>query len=271
MAQISGLISVVIPSYNRPERLIRAVNSVLEQTYKNLEVIIIDDASDNKIHLRDLENSERVRVLYNDVNRGPCYSRNRGISEARGEYINFLDDDDILFSDKLEKQVKFFNDSKNQKLGMVTAHAIDERSGEVVEKYNRVQGNIYTSLLKSYAVSGIETMLFKTSIIKSLGGFDIELESSQEYDLLIRFAENHEVDYVDEILSKEFRSENQINTNFAKKISGAKYLFKKHDCRFRDKGLIFWFRSRVKLKILILRFYIGKIFGEKAYRLLLIN
>ena len=269
MEKISGLISVVIPSYNRPDRLRRAVNSVLEQTYKEIEVIIVDDASEDATQLKELSKSDKVKVLQNDINRGPCYSRNRGISEARGEYINFLDDDDIIFPEKLEKQVRIFNDSNNQKLGMVTAHAIDERSGKIIKKFNRVEGNIYQELLKSYAVSGIETMLFKASSLKEIGGFDEELQSSQEYDLLIRLSEKFEVAFVDEFLSQEFRSQNQINTNFRKKINGARYLFKKHDQRFREHGFLFWFKARLKLKFLIVRFYIGLLFGEKIYRLLL--
>lgn len=262
------LISVIIPSYNRPILLARAVRSVIEQEYPNVEIIVVDDASEADI-TSALKAYPSVTLFKNEENKGPCYSRNKGLKEANGSFINFLDDDDILLSGKLKKQVACFEESKDEKLGMVTCHSKDERSGKSHLKYNRVKGDIYKQLLNRYAVSGIETLLYKTESVREAGGFDEELESSHEYDLLIRLAENHTIDFVDEVLTREFRSENQISTNFDKKISGARYLYSKHDHRFKEVGFGFWLKKRLKLQGLLLRFYVGKIFGEKAYRVLL--
>ena len=263
-----SLVSIIIPSYNRVELVERAIQSVLNQSYSNVEIIVIDDASDVDIKPR-LEGYDKVKFYRNEENRGACYSRNRGIKEARGEYINFLDDDDVLLPTKLEQQIERFSQSKDPDLGMVTCHANDGRSGEFVVRKNKVKGDIYNLLLNRFTVSGIETMLFKTQYIREIGGFDENLQSSQEYDLLIRFAERYTVDFVDEVLTKEFRSFNQISTNFDKKIQGARYLYKKHNHRFRENGFLFWLKMRFKLRILMLRFYAGKIFGEKVYRMLL--
>ncbi|WP_421772999.1 glycosyltransferase family 2 protein [Gracilimonas sp.] len=263
-----SLVSVVIPSFNRVELVERAIQSVLDQSYTKVEVIVIDDASDVDIRQR-VEGLGKVKYLRNEENRGACYSRNRGIQEAKGEYINFLDDDDVLLPTKLEKQVECFKKSGDPDLGMVTCHANDGRSGEYIIKENKVKGDIYNQLLSRFLVSGIETMLFKTDYIREIGGFDENLQSSQEYDLLIRFSEKYTVNFVDEVLTKEFRSVNQISTNFDKKIHGARFLYKKHDHRFREKGLTFWLRMKLKLQVLILRFYAGKLFGEKVYRMLL--
>ncbi|MFA5668010.1 MAG: glycosyltransferase family A protein [Balneolaceae bacterium] len=268
MIKENPLVTVIIPTYNRPELVQRAVKSVQEQTYSNIEIIVIDDASEKDI-FNSLEGYENIRVLRNEVNKGGCFSRNRGIKEARGEYINFLDDDDILYPEKIEKQISCFQNSSDSDLGMVTAHALDKRSGVEQKKYNRVEGNIYKDLLSSYAVSGIETMLFKKSALERINGFDEQIASSQEYDLLIRFAEYYTVDYVDEILSQEFRSINQISLNFDKKKSGAKYLYKKHKNRFKSQGLYFWLKMKLKFNFLYVRFFVGKHFGEKAYRLLM--
>lgn len=262
------LISVIIPSYNRPALLVRAVESVIDQNYPNIEIIVVDDASDLDIKSA-LNRYPEVKLIENLNNRGPCYSRNKGLSEANGEYVNFLDDDDIFLPGKLEKQVACFESSKDEKLGMVTCHMEDERSGKSKIIYNRVQGDIYKMLLNKYAVSGTETMLFKTEGVKQVGGFDESLASSQEYDLLIRFSEFYTVDFVDEILAKKFRSVDQINYNFNKKISGAKYLYRKHNQRFIDVGFLFWLKLQIKLQFLLFRFRMGKVFGENAYRLLL--
>ncbi|MEX0724237.1 MAG: glycosyltransferase family A protein [Gracilimonas sp.] len=262
------LITVVIPSYNRPELLERAVNSVLDQTYSNIEIIIVDDASDTEVGLV-FEKDEKVKLLRNNQNKGPCYSRNRGLKEAKGEFINFLDDDDILFPEKIEKQLSCFENSDDNFLGMVTCHSMDQRSGKEQVKYNRIKGNIYKDLLGSFLVSGIETLLFRTEAVKEAGGFDEALESSHEYDLLIRISEFYTIDYVDEVLSKEYRSLNQISINFSKKKQGARYLYAKNSDRYRKIGFIFWLKMQIKLRLLLFRFYIGKVFGEKAYRLLI--
>lgn len=262
------LISVIIPSYNRPALLSRAVESVIGQDYPNVEIIVVDDASEKDISSA-LERYPQVKLIENSENKGPCYSRNKGLENANGYYVNFLDDDDILLPGKLEKQVACFERSEDKKLGMVTCHSKDERSGRQKIKYNRVRGNIYKQLLERYAVSGTETLLFKIEAVKKVAGFDEELESSQEYDLLIRLAEDYTIDYVDEILTREFRSSNQISVNFEKKISGARYLYLKHDYRFKEMGFLFWLKLQLKLQFLLFRFRVGKVFGEKAYRFLL--
>ncbi|MAO65623.1 MAG: glycosyl transferase [Balneola sp.] len=264
------LVSVIIPTHNRLDLVRRAVDSVLNQTYPNIEIIVVDDASELNVQ-NHLPKEPNIQVLRNEVNKGGCFSRNQGIKKAKGIYINFLDDDDIFFPEKISKQVECFKESADPKLGMVTSHALDERSGKLIRKFNRVQGNIYRDLLSYYAVSGIETMLFKAETIQKINGFDEQIPSSQEYDLLIRFSEYYTVDYVDEVLSKEFRSINQISLNFEKKMRGTKYLYQKHDSRFKEQGLLFWLKMKIKLRYLMFRFFVGKLFGEKWYRKLLIE
>ncbi len=259
------LVSIVIPTYNRPYHLERAVDSSLRQTYENIEIIVVDDGSD--LSLESLEKKyPSVRFLKNSTNRGACYSRNRGLEAGKGEYINFLDDDDELYPRKIELQIEKFQRSMDPKLGMVTCHLVDCRSGRERIIKNNVKGEIYKTLLSKFAVAGTEAMLFKKSVFDEIDGFDENLESSQEYDLFIRASEKYLIDYVDEILTRKNRSTDQISLNFDKKIQGAKHLFNKHDSRYREKGFFFWFKSRLKLCGLIGRYLIGKWFGEKVYR-----
>ena len=262
------LVTVVIPTYNRPGYLKNAIRSVLNQTYPNLEIIVVDDASD--LDYESLEEKfPSVTFMKNDKNRGACYSRNRGLEAANGEYINFLDDDDELFPEKISLQVDRFQQTDEPELGMVTCHLVDERSGKPVEVRNRVRGNIYRKTLARYAVSGTETMLFRKELVVKAGGFDDHLPANHEYDLLIRITKSVTVDYVDEVLTKKNRSVNQININFDKKITGAKMLYNKHRDRFRKQGVIFWITISLKYRLLYIRFLIGKLFGEKVYRALL--
>lgn len=262
------LVSVVIPTYNRAELLTRAVDSVQNQTYPNIEIIVVDDCSE-KNPADVLSGYKALHFIRNPKNMGACYSRNQGLNKAKGDFINFLDDDDVLYPEKIEKQVQKFFSSEVPGLGMVTCHAKDERSGTSIVKFNKVKGDIYKQLLDRYAVSGTETLLFKIEAVREVNGFDEELESSQEYDLMIRLAKKYTMDYVDEILTQEYRSIDQISTNFDKKIQGARHLYTKHDHRFREIGMGFWLKKQIKLQVLIFRFYIGKMFGEKVYRMLL--
>ncbi len=261
----SPLISIVIPTYNRPDFLRRAIGSALNQTYSNLEIIVVDDCSDLELDQFRKE-FPSVKFYKNSDNRGACFSRNRGLEVAIGDYINFLDDDDELLPGKIELQVNLFQQSQDPELGMVTCHLLDCRSGDEKIIENRIRGDVYKEMLSGFAVSGTEAMLFKRSVFDQIKGFDENLESSQEYDLFIRASEFCTIDFVDQVLTRKNRSENQISLNFDKKIQGAKYLFEKHDKRYREIGPFFRMKMRMKLYGLVCRFMIGKWFGEKAYR-----
>lgn len=265
MIHNSPKVSIVIPTYNRPDLLRRAIDSALNQTYPNLEVIVVDDHSDNDLNQLQ-EEYPTVTFYRNETNRGGCYSRNRGIEVSAGDFINFLDDDDELYPDKVALQIEKFEQSEDPNLGFVTAHVEDNRSGSKIIKRNAVRGDVHKQLLWRFAISGIESLLIKKECLLEAGGFDNNLKSSQEYDLMIRLSETYSVDYVDKVLSKQHRSRDQISLNFDKKIAGARYLFRKHDYRYRDEGVLFWLKMRLKLYGLICRFWIGKVFGEKAYQ-----
>ena len=103
-----ALVSVVIPVYNREDTIQRAVDSVLNQTYSNIEVLVVDDGSkDNSLEmLKKYHNDNRVKIFCQEFNQGANAARNRGIREAKGEYIAFHDSDDEWLPDKLEKQIK---------------------------------------------------------------------------------------------------------------------------------------------------------------------
>jgi len=261
----SPLVSIVIPTYNRPGPLVRAVESALRQSHKNIEIIVVDDGS--ALNLTSFEKKyPTVQFLKNDTNRGACFSRNRGLKLANGDYVNFLDDDDELFPEKIKLQIKKFHTSEIPNLGMVTCHLSDCRSGKKKVVRNKIRGNVYKKMLTGFAVAGTEAMLFKTSVFDEIEGFDESLESSQEYDLFIRASEKFSIDYVDKVLTRKNRSKDQISLNFDKKIQGARRLFQKYDSRYRDIGFLFQIKMRLKLYGLICRFYIGKWFGERVYR-----
>ncbi len=109
---ISGLVSIIMPSWNTASYISETIKSVINQTYKNWELIIVDDAStDNTLDLLNDINDNRIRIFINEENSGAAVSRNRALKVARGEWIAFLDSDDLWMKDKLEKQVKYMLDN----------------------------------------------------------------------------------------------------------------------------------------------------------------
>ncbi|MEA4907338.1 MAG: glycosyltransferase family 2 protein [Anaerolineaceae bacterium] len=121
------LVSVIIPTYNRPEYLVQTVNSVLSQTYPNIEVIVVDDASTDDTPLVMSAYQDRIKYLRHTVNSAGEAVYNTGLSVARGEYIDFLDHDDLFYPSKIEKQVRLLE--KRKDLGLVHCgyHHIDSK------------------------------------------------------------------------------------------------------------------------------------------------
>lgn len=109
----NGLVSIIMPSYNTAEYIMDSIASVCNQTYKNWELLIVDDCStDDTKEIVAKINDPRIKIFYNERNSGAAVSRNKALREAKGQWIAFLDSDDLWMPDKLEKQIKFMEDNK---------------------------------------------------------------------------------------------------------------------------------------------------------------
>ena len=110
---MNPLVSIIIPTYNRAEYLKRALKSVFSQTFKDFEVLVMDDGStDNTLEIVESFKEERIKYEWAENFGGPAAPRNRGLRFARGEYIAFLDSDDEWITDKIEKQFILLKKSK---------------------------------------------------------------------------------------------------------------------------------------------------------------
>ncbi|EOF4702624.1 glycosyltransferase [Klebsiella oxytoca] len=181
---VEDLVTIYIPTHNREKLVERAVKSVLSQTYKNLEVIICDDGSAdstweclNKLKLLD----DRIRLLRNTEPRGACFSRNRCIEIAEGEYITGLDDDDEFLPDRVDVFMNF-----------IRCHDYDILSSNLFYKSNKsmIKGERFHGVISKKMIgyrNVIGNQVFtKTSIIKAVGGFDSNAPAWQDYDLWFR-------------------------------------------------------------------------------------
>ncbi len=148
---MSPLVSVILPTHNRSMFLNRAIESVLKQTYKNWELIIVDDASTDGTEelFKDISlQDERIQYHKLEKNGGACIARNMGIRLSKGEYITFLDSDDEYFPKKIELQVQCFKNSKIPNVGVISCGREDVRDGVKYREWvPSFRGDILNNLL----------------------------------------------------------------------------------------------------------------------------
>ena len=184
------LVSVIITTYSRTDYLVRAIESVLNQTYENLETIVVDDNGKGKhqeITKQILSKYEKVKLIAYDENKGACYARNIGAKNASGEIIMFLDDDDYYLKTKVAKQYQNFINTDIDAC-ICAMRRIDENSDEIVSYENFPRGND----LKSFIISGncyTPMIAIKKSVFESLGGFS-ETPRFQDKFFMYKFYKN---------------------------------------------------------------------------------
>jgi glycosyltransferase involved in cell wall biosynthesis len=178
------LVTAIIPTRNRPELLRRAVESVAEQTWENLEIVVTDDASDDSTPelLKTLQQEHsNLTVLRNREAQGAAASRNRAIEKASGEYIAGLDDDDFWRPKRIEKLMESFEEGYS---AVTSNDRLDFGEKEIVWKKKPV---ITLQDLLFYNQVGNQVLTRKKYLI-DVGGYDEGLPSAQDYDLWIRLA-----------------------------------------------------------------------------------
>ena len=189
-------ISVIIPTLDRCELLRRALDSVLKQTQKPREIIVVDNGS--KDHTYEMVSSLFSNVIYLKENKKVVSaSRNRGISSAKSNWIALLDSDDIWKPEKLEKQIAF--NINNPKYRLIHTNEIWYRNNKFLnqlKKHKKSGGNIFKNSLSLCCISPSSTLI-KKEIFSDYGYFDESLEVCEDYDMWIRITAKEEVGYID--------------------------------------------------------------------------
>lgn len=207
-------VSVVIPTYNRSDVLPRAVDSVLDQTYEDFEVLVVDDGSDDgTLSLLDSYDDPRLRVVTHGTNRGANVARNTGTEHVNGEFVAFLDSDDEWHPQKLNRQLARYQSAPDECVAVYCdfEYNLDGTSGRLLsaaasvlsraddddrpkEGGKELSGEILADYLHSGAGS---TLLVETSVARAIDGFDEELDRFQDPDFLLRVIQEGYLGYVD--------------------------------------------------------------------------
>ena len=194
-------ISVILPTYNGATRgsgeyLKQAIESVLNQTYENFELIIVNDCStDNTEEIVKSYKDKRIIYIKNEVNKGVYSARNKGLKNATGEYIAFLDDDDYYYSNKLKDQFDFMVDNKSyvslSDMDVINAYGI---------KYVTLKNKKYFSQVKDICKGHISpapsSLMFKRDLIYDIGYFKDYLRSAADFDYILRIATKYNIDLI---------------------------------------------------------------------------
>ena len=194
--EIKPQVSVIIPTYNRSWIIKEAIDSVLAQDYKEFELIVVDDGSTD--HTSDvLDSSRNVIKVLSQKNKGVSAARNRGIAEASGQFIAFLDSDDLWLPQKLSAQIEFFNQTPNALICQTEEVWI--RNGLRVnpkKRHKKLSGMIFKPSLELCLVSPSAVMI-QRSLFDRVGEFDETLPACEDYDLWLRISCRFPVHLID--------------------------------------------------------------------------
>ena len=213
------LVSVVIPTYNRGDRVIAAIESVLNQTYDNIEVIVVDDGSTDdttEILGRYAQKNDKVRYYCLERNGGPANARNFGVQKARGAYIAFHDDDDAWFRDKLDIQMSLMmcDASIDMTFGQMARYEGDSLLNIVLSDfdwYNRKADFFQEELKNNYI--GAPTIVMKKEKFDMLSGFCEALFALEDWDFAIRAFKDCKIEYINTPLMEVNVLEKSVTRN----------------------------------------------------------
>lgn len=214
------LVTVIMPTYKGADNIEKSVQSVLQQSYKNIELIIIDDNGLNtkeqiktKEVLSKYKSDKRLIYLIHEKNINGSAARNTGIKKSKGEYIAFLDDDDYFLKDKIKLQVELFN-KLGKEYGLLYGGLVEEYS----EHYKREiipmqEKNFLFNYLSGKLFVCSSTIMIRREIIDTVGLWDESFKRHQDMEFIVRVANKYEVSYIDKVCVTKKRLDRNLPKN----------------------------------------------------------
>jgi glycosyltransferase involved in cell wall biosynthesis len=247
-------ISVIIPTYNRKGMLSLAIQSVLNQTHEDFEIIVVDDAStDGTRGALDKFDDERLRYVQHRENRGRAIARNTGIELSRGTLIAFVDDDDEYLPDKLKRQLEILQTSQPG-VGLVyTGILFVDEAGRIIRRRTPLGNHWSKSYWRglSHRDPIYMTPLVKKKCFQEVGLFDEDSHGLEEQDMWLRISDRYTFAFVKAPLYKVRKYYGRGVHNPERKVEGLKHLYQKHSFRIeslpQDIRRKLWFQYYCRL------------------------
>jgi len=222
--------SVIIPTFNRAVLLKRAVGSVLEQTFADFELIVVDDHStdDTKSQVGSFDDP-RIHYTLNERTKGSAGAKNTGIARAKAEWIAFLDDDDYWMPEKLEKQHRKIVRMEDR-IGLVYTLSSDLKDGVLIKRRGTpLEGWMFHELLFNDSIGTASGVAVLKSAVKRVGGFDERFLSKVDTDLYVRIARQYRIAVIREVLAvRDLSAHNRISINAARKLNANLLYYEKY-------------------------------------------
>jgi glycosyltransferase involved in cell wall biosynthesis len=239
-------VSVIIPTHNRAALVGRAAISALAQTFTDLEVLIVDDASSDGTGEAVLKIGDpRVRYVRHETNRGVSAARNTAIAGASGQFIAFLDDDDEWLPEKLGQQLDHFARARDS-VGLITTgyqlHQVTARAPSEMMPSQR--GWVFERLLRDGSFNHTSTVLARAECFDRVGRFDESVRYGEDFDMWLRIAREYEVDFVPALLVRVHPQANGLTQDYAAKVAGAEAHLDKYRGFFERNSRLFNERLR---------------------------
>jgi glycosyltransferase involved in cell wall biosynthesis len=215
-----SLVSIVIPTYSRPENLTRALESALAQTYGKIEIIVVDDnglgtpfQKETELVMAPYITLDNVSYIKHPVNRNGSAARNTGLKASKGEYINFLDDDDVLHPQKIAIQVARL-ETAGEKFDACYCNTLVHLKDTIISNISGKEGYLLPEILIKKINFNTSAVLFRRSVLEELNGFDDSFFRHQDYELYMRFFRKHKIcQCSDKILLEKYQTPNIITKN----------------------------------------------------------
>lgn len=225
------LVSVIVPAYNQGAYIARAIKSIQNQSFSNVEILVVDDASrdDTREIIAELRSADsRISLIWHPINRGAQAARNTGIESARGEWIAFLDADDEWLTSGLELRLV---EAENRNVKVVHSDCYIKymaNQKQVLFGIKSLSGMVYKEILREPGPV-FQSLLLHTSALKEIGNLDESIVSYQEWDTYIRLAKTYEFGFVEEPTFIYHRhADETISTNPLRVARGYEQVVQKH-------------------------------------------
>ncbi len=258
------LVSVVVLCYNQEQFVIETLESIQEQTYDNIQLIIADDASiDNSTDvIGKWINTSHYPCIFikHKVNKGICKTLNETLDVCEGSYCQFIASDDILLKDKISNQVEILERQEMNTAAIFSdAFYINSKGmrlyGRVIQDYRKFlvpEGDIFDDLLMNHNYIPTMTLLIRTKVLKKIGGFDEQL-FYEDYDICLRISNKYKFKFMEEATAEYRISQNTTSKNYIKEMICSDYfIFKKWLNKQKYENFL-----KDKMKKIIRKFYLN--------------
>jgi glycosyltransferase involved in cell wall biosynthesis len=206
---MSKKVTVIIPTFKTNQSLVAAINSVISQSYKHIEVIVVDDnhpdSAFRKATREMMKDFDRVRFIFHSENKNGSAARNTGFEHSTGDYICFLDDDDVFLEGKIAKQVNYMEMHKD--VGASYCLRFSKHTGSPT-KYSK-SGDIRKDILLLKSDVQTSTLIVRREVYKEISGFNTNFSRHQDLEFVIRLCEKYKIGVIKEHLVRSF--DNGVN------------------------------------------------------------